>query len=114
MTGAPASCVTATVALMVFVVLADQTASVPSGFTSRNSDRQWLELAVVTQLTPGSKKAIAPSLPVKKYGSVKPFSSCVFVMVVGFPGCPIGSCSDQIERSKLHPGVAFGSSGPLP
>src|SRR5260370_39104412 len=114
MTGAPASCVTATVALMVFVLLEDQTASVPSGFTSRSSDRQWVELAVVTQLTPGSKKSIAPSLPVKKYGSVKPFSSWVLVMVVGLPGEPIGSCSDQIERAKLHPGVAFGLSGPFP
>src|SRR5215471_7141181 len=114
MTGAPASSVTATVALMVFVVVEGQTASVPSVFTSRSSERQCVELAVVTQLTPGSKKSIAPSEPVKKYASVKPFSSSVLVMVVGFPGCPIGSCSDQIERSKLHPGVAFGSSGPLP
>src|SRR5215471_1601812 len=114
MTGAPASWVTASVALIVLVLPEPQTASVPSVLTSRSSERQCVEFAVVTQLTPGSKNAIAPSDAVKKYGSVKPFSSCVFVMVVGFPGEPIGNCSDQVERSKLHPGVALGSSGPLP
>ena len=69
---------------------------------------------MVTQLTPGSKKSIAPSLPVKKNWSVKPFWSWLLEMVVGFPGEPVGSCSDQIESLKLHPGGTFGLSGPLP
>src|ERR1700730_16067010 len=100
-TGAPAASVTVTVALSVFVPFADQTAALPSVFISRSSLRQWVELGVVTQLTPGSKKSMETSLPVKKYGAVNPAWSCALEIVVGLPGEPIGSCSSQIDRSKL-------------
>src|ERR1700736_3057609 len=103
-TGAPAALVTVSVALRVLVPLADQTAALPSVFTSRSSLRQWVELGVVTQLVPGAKKSMEPSLPVKKYWSVNPASSCELEIVVGFPGVPLGSWSCQTDRLKLQPG----------
>src|SRR4029450_12155334 len=83
------------------------------GFISRSSERAYFELGVVTPFS-GAQNVIEPSfLSVqKKAGLLYPGAPLSWDagMVSGLPGLPVGSCNDQIERSKLPPGGRAGSS----
>lgn len=87
------TCVTLSVAVIVWVPAGSQFAAAPVAVISRSSERGKFEFGVVTPFS-GSRKLIEPSIgSVKKYLSWNPLgpTSCLVEIVVGAPGPPTGS-----------------------